>query len=455
MTKTCLIRILAAVLLYGTQAVADDAAAPPADGTPRRPPWGDGPPPWIKDGKVDEAARQAWLAKRATAVSRQADAARPPADASPEERRAYWQKRATERSVAAGPAATDGQESGQEARRHAAGRPVDEAAPAAGARAGSAPRWGGTREATLWLTDAPPSRAGRPGGWRGAGGMAGMGEMSAMAEGDRGGVPKKRVWLRLGGNPLTARPVTGEETALLLAPGGKASELPVEPHGGPYNVTFPTPELGYYNVYLIRRAVAGDGLDVTVAKTEVVRGEMGRSGGTDPALVAVVTDARVPVEIVRERKDKEGLFTRINYGDTVVFRVLRAGRPVQNARVSFTSGRGWSNSVQSDEDGRAAFVVIRDYYPDSWRLFDKRHRETYLVAASFATPEAGEYQGGRYASTRYLATLSGAYYPGVADYESYASGLMIGLIGLLFTGTGVWLYRRRRVKPFREVQFDD
>lgn len=364
------------------------------------------------------------------------------ADADPAARRAYWQKRAAERAAQA-----------QADAASADGRPATGSRISLGNDDPGAARRGGGRDGVLWLTDAPPARAGRPGGWRGAGGMAGMGDMSAMGEGGR--VPKKRVWLRLGGNPLTARPATGEETALLLAPGGKASELPVEPHGGPYNVTFPTPDLGCYNVYLVRRVVAGDGLDVAVAKTEVVRGEMGRGGGTDPALVAAATDARVPVEIVRERKGQEGLFTRINYGDTVIFRVLRAGRPVQDARVTFTSGRGWSNNVQSDADGRAAFTVIRDYYPDSWSLFDKRHRETWLVAASFATPEAGEYQGGKYASTRYAATLSGAYYPGVADYESYASGLMIGLTGLLFTGTGVWLYRRRRVKPFREVRFDD
>ena len=240
-------------------------------------------------------------------------------------------------------------------------------------------------------------------------------------------------------------------------PDGNTSEIAVEPHGGPYNVKFPIPVQGSYNIYFSRRALEQDTLNVSLAKAEVMSASMGHSTPKDEAARLVVprTESRMPAEIVRERKDKETPFTRLNYGDEIAFQILRGGQPVQNARVTFTSGQGWSNSVQSDEDGRAVFTLIRDYYPDDWNLFDKRHRETYLVAASFSTPEAGEYQGGKYASTRYTATLSGAYYPGMADYESYSSGLMVGTAGLLFTGSSVWLYRRRRVKPYKEVRFDE
>lgn len=399
---------------------------------------------------------------------------RPPENASPEERRAYWQKRAAER--ASKPASEDPmgqtrQDDGRGGDRshasHGAGKAVGMAPPSSGGRPGPMARGGPAREAVLWLTDAPPARSGRPGGWSGhgaartegrgngvAGQMQGMGGM-AMGENGAGGMPNKRVWLLQGSNPQAARPATGGETALLLAPDGKATELPVEPHGGPYNVTFPTPEQGYYNVYFLRREVDQDVLGVTAAKVETARSAMGHGGDVDASLIAPRVDGRVPVEIVRERKAKEALFTRVNYGDGIVFQVLKGGKPVQNARVTFTSGHGWSNSVQSDEDGRAEFTVIRDYYPEDWSLFDKRHRETYLVNAVFTTPESGEYQGGKFTSTRYAATLSGAYYPGVADYESYSDGLMVGVAGLLSSGAGIWWFRRRRVRPYREVRFDD
>ena len=444
--------------------------------------------------------RRAFWQKRAAEREAQgepgtaASAAHPPESASPEERRAFWQRRAAEResrgegNVAAPaprPPVTASPEERQAFRQTRAAITQTGAADAGGARhvyaaspgkavegapgGSGAGRWGGAagggRDGVLWLTDAPAQRSGRPGGWRGSGqggaggqggrhgGHAGM----AASEGGKDAVPSKRVWLRAGSNPLTARPAIGEESALMQGPDGKTIEIKVEPHGGPYNVKFATPNQGYYNVYFIRRALDADVLNVSAAKVEVTPSRMSHGMDKDEAARLSVprTEAQAPVEIIRARKEKEGVMGRINYGDTLTFQVVRAGKPVQNARVTFSSGQGWSNSAQSDEDGRASFTLIRDYYPQDWSLFDKRHRETYLVSASFATPEAGEYQGGKYASIRFTASLSGAYYPGIADYESYSDGLLVGVAGLIFTGTSVWWFRRRRVKPYKEVQFDD
>jgi hypothetical protein len=38
---------------------------------------------------------------------------------------------------------------------------------------------------------------------------------------------------------------------------------------------------------------------------------------------------------------------------------------------------------------------------------------------------------------------------------SYAYGLMIGLFALVFSGLAVYLYRRRRIRPYREVCFNE
>lgn len=317
----------------------------------------------------------------------------------------------------------------------------------------------GGGDGVLWLSDQAPRRdgGGRPGGARG--GMAGMGGMVGMDDMGMGGgapgrIPNKRLWLRSGSNPLSAGSVPAVEPVLLLDAQQQASSIDVEAHGGPYNVTFPMPEPGVYNAYFVRRAVDQETLAVTVAKAEVMRSAGHGKVEGEAQMMVPRTDSRVPVEIVRERKDGEGLFTRINYGDLIRFQVLRDGKPVQNARVTFTSGQGWSNSVQSDEDGRASFVVIRDYFPE-WREFDRRHRETFVVSASFPVEQAGDWQGTPYRSVRYTTTLAGAYYPAIEDYESYAWGLGIAVVVLLFSGTAVYLYRRRRVRPYREVSFDE
>jgi cbb3-type cytochrome oxidase subunit 3 len=51
--------------------------------------------------------------------------------------------------------------------------------------------------------------------------------------------------------------------------------------------------------------------------------------------------------------------------------------------------------------------------------------------------------------------LAGSYYPSPDDYRSYAWGLGISLLIVFFCGVAIYLYRRRRVKPFQEVRFDD
>ncbi len=324
-----------------------------------------------------------------------------------------------------------------------------------------------TRAATLWLTDTPPQRDSSRSGYGGDSGKShgeaqgqnqggrpqGTGASMANDSGDR--TPTKQVWLRQGGNPQTARPASGGEATLLLAPDGSASELAAESQEGPYRVRFPTPELGYYSVHFIRRSLEGGVLAVQIAKAEVPYSGMGHGAKIDPAVLAPKLDSRVPLEIVRERGADEGLFTRINYGDPITFQVLHNGQPVPEVQVTFTSGQGWSSTLPSGADGRATFSVIRDYYPDSWQLFDKRHRETFLATVRLTRPEAGEAQGAHYDTTRYTASLAGAYYPGVADYESYSNGLMLGVLGLLFSGSAIGWFRQRRTRPYQEVHFDD
>jgi hypothetical protein len=390
---------------------------------------------------------------------------RPPADASDEEKRAFWQARAAERRKAeaeaapaveaAAPAAVDPHAGHAMPPAAAVAAPASAPASAGAGRPRTMRERGG--DGVLWLSDQAPRREGAGGGHPGGarGGMAGM---EGMADSGMGGapgrIPNKRLWLRSGSNPQTAGSVPASEALLLLDAKQQASTVEVEAHGGPYNVTFPMPEPGVYNAYFVRQAVDQETLAVTVAKAEVMRSAGHSKVEGEAQLMLPRTDDRVPVEIVRQRKDKEGLFTRINYGDVITFQVLREGKPVQNARVTFTSGQGWSNSRQSDEDGRASFVIIRDYFPE-WREFDRRHRETFVVSASFPVDQAGDWQGSAYRNVRYTTTLAGAYYPSAEDYESYAWGLGIAVIALLFSGTAIYLYRRRRVRPYREVRFDE
>jgi hypothetical protein len=160
------------------------------------------------------------------------------------------------------------------------------------------------------------------------------------------------------------------------------------------------------------------------------------------------------MEIVRERKPDEKLFFQLKSGEDQAFIVLKKGLPLQGARVRLVSHQGWSKEAVSDEQGRVSFQIIRDYFPP-WDDFQKRFKATYLLIAEANAVETGKYLDKPYTSVRYQASLSGNYYPSPDDYRSYAWGLGVGLLILLFCGVAVYLYRRRRVKPYQEERFHE
>ena len=327
--------------------------------------------------------------------------------------------------------------------------------PDEGARSGGRPGGTAVRDSgVVWLSDSPPMRGDGSRGARG-GGMGGM-DMG----GGRGGPATKRLWPRVGNDPQKsgfAREDAEATTEMLLVtsrskPEGELLPMPAESHAG---LAFEMPAQGYYRVYLTTRKLQGDTLSVGVAKVEVANfGHGGDEEEQARALRASRFLESAPIEIVRERKPDEKQFFQLKSGDEQGFVVLQKGLPLQGARVRFVSHQGWNKEAVSDEQGRVSFQVVRDYFPP-WNEFQKRFKATYLVIAEANAAESGSYKDQPYANVRYQATLSDSYQPSPGDYLSYAWGLGIGLSIVVFCGVSVYLYRRRRVKPFREVRFDE
>jgi hypothetical protein len=422
---------------------------------------------------------------------------RPPEGATPEEKRAFYQKRAAERAKAeesggntpaqvGGGRPSDAQiaewRAKREAREGAATPPStstpvatrhqhDEAAikttvsaapekPAAtkpeektrvSGRPGGMSTRGGS--GTMWISDMPPMRGDsvRPEGSRG-GGMPGM---------DMGGAPRaKRLWLRSGTDPQKSSFYREDADAaterLLVTPHGKPEGEPLPPpEDGRKNLSFEMPAQGFYRLYVTTRKLQGEILGVSVAKAEI--GNFTHDADDDERTKAVLGNRvleSAPIEIVRERQPNESPFSRLLSGDNQTFIVLQKGLPTAGARVRFVSHQGWSKETTSDEQGRVNFQIIRDYFPP-WSEFQKRFKATFLIIAEADAAESGKHNEQPYSSVRYQATLAGSYYPSPDDYRSYAWGLGISLLIVFFCGVAIYLYRRRRVKPFQEVRFDD
>lgn len=311
----------------------------------------------------------------------------------------------------------------------------------------------------IWLSDSPPSRGDGPP----RSDMGGMGgDMGGMAMGgERSGPPVKRLWLRAGTDPqksgFAREDADAPTETLLVKPQGVLTGEALPPtEEGKRNLSFEMPTQGFYRVYVITRKMQGEILNVAVAKAE--ESNFIRHGGDEEERAKALAAPRVlesaPIEIVRERQANEKPFFRLRSGDEQTFIVLQKGLPVPGARVRFVSHAGWSKEAVSDEQGRVSYKIIRDYFPP-WDEFKKRFKATYLVIAEASAVESGRHQDQPYSSVRYQTTLAGNYYPSPDDYRSYAWGLGVGLLITLFCGVAIYLYRRRRVKPFQEVRFDD
>ncbi|MES9939872.1 MAG: hypothetical protein ABW104_15840 [Candidatus Thiodiazotropha sp. 6PLUC2] len=299
----------------------------------------------------------------------------------------------------------------------------------------------------LWLSDAPPDEESASLQRRSHGGP--------IERGPRG-VSRKRLWIRSGERLAEAAYVApeGKLSAELITPDKKQGKLKQPVKDQQAQLLFNMPDEGFYNAYLTQRLVENNRLEITTAKAEVLKHSCREGHDHVKDLMPPNHLSVIPLEIVRERLPDENFHGRVAYGDLISLLVLAYGEPVSGAEVTLHTGSGWQNSSTSDEQGRVKFTIIRDYFP-SWELFKSRHRQEFLAVARLQSDETGSYQGEDYKEVSYIATLPGAYFPSSRDYQSYGYGLTFGLFGLTFSGLSIYLYRRRRVRPYKEVRFDD
>jgi hypothetical protein len=321
-----------------------------------------------------------------------------------------------------------------------------------GGRSGGMPM-GARSGGVLWLSDIPPMR--------GDGVRGSRGGMGSMDMGGGWGKPAvKRLWLRAGGDPQRSgyaqEDADSQVETLLVTPNGKPEGEPLpSSNDDRKGLSFEMPTQGYYRLYLTSRKLQGDTLNVNVAKAEIANfGHGGDEEEAAKAMQATRYSESASMEIVRERKADEKKFFQLKSGEDQAFIVLKKGLPLQGARVRFVSHQGWSKEEVSDEQGRVSFQIIRDYYPP-WEDFQKRFKATYLLIAEANAAETGKYQDKFYTNVRYQASLAGNYYPSPNDYQSYAWALGEGMLILFVCGGAVYLYRRRRVKPYLEERFHE
>jgi len=266
----------------------------------------------------------------------------------------------------------------------------------------------------------------------------------------------KTLWLRRGDDPATASVVKADGqvfTLRIVGTDGKSWESQFADNSkGVLQAKVDLPDMGFYSAYLQSSAAVAGVRDVTVAKAELLKANCCSKRDVD--LYRPAIDDALPIELVREHKPDEKVMTRILSGERAVYFVRSFGAPVEGAKVTIQTQEGWRKRAFTDAQGRVEFTLVRDYFPD-WSDFNRRKTGTFLVLAEFERPEAGNLGGVAYGATRYHASMAGRYYPAPYDYQSYAWGLGIVVGVLLVGGFGVWLYRQRRTRAYREIVFDE
>jgi hypothetical protein len=276
-----------------------------------------------------------------------------------------------------------------------------------------------------------------------------------MHRGARGEVPTKKVW------PVF-RDQSGKEHCFgtldgqlyLLDANLKSSQLKPSKGQGCKSVSFKMPDNGYYDLYYIDKMVNNGTLYVNTAKYEYLRFNHSNDAVYDKQKMAAHTIKEAPLDILRLRDEDETFYHRLYSGEKIRLKVVHNAKPVEGANITLSTKTGWSKTVKTDKEGKATFSLIKDYFPE-WEKFDRRHKNEFLLTASYVEERKGEHNGTAYEKVKYTATYPSVYYPGKSGYTSYAYGLLAAFAAIILSGLLIYGYRRKRTKPFKEVYFEE
>jgi len=291
---------------------------------------------------------------------------------------------------------------------------------------------------------------GRPGGSRGA--HAGHGGSPGRFESEHRPLPVRTY-------KILPEELLPDARAMLLQADGTAKDLAVETcHTNVFSVKLPMadgPLHGPNNIYVIDEQVKDGVLEVRTAKWLTIHHSCGwgHDYRNDPERLKARILESAPLDIVMDDLWDGNFHNALHSGDELVIHVYSYGKPVAGATLSITSEKGWTKRTRTDAEGIARVQLIRDYYPSAWELFKRTELGKLAMTAEFTQEGTTDYGDEVVEKTHYLTSFSWKYVPASDDYNSYSYGLLIGSLGFLGSGLGVYQYRLKRKKPKKKVVF--
>ena len=276
-----------------------------------------------------------------------------------------------------------------------------------------------------------------------------------MHGGSRGQVPSKKVWPIFKNDLGKVNCISNIYADLYLLDTNLEVTKAKQSRGrGCKTVSFKMPDNGYYNLLYTDQNIKDGTLYHTTAKYEYMRFNHSNDAIYDEQKMAAHTIKEVPFDILRLREDGETFYNRLYTGDKMRIKAVLNSQPVEGANITLSTKTGWSNTLKTDKDGVATFVLLNDYFPE-WNKFDRRHESKFLLTATYIENTPGEYLYDKYKKIKHTATYQSTYYPSTSAYRSYAYGLLAAIVTMLLSGIAIYWYRKRTEEPFKEVRFDE
>ncbi len=265
-------------------------------------------------------------------------------------------------------------------------------------------------------------------------------------------------WIRQGSSVENARYICLDDstdyTLMLMSPTSEKSNIEMVKSKACY-LKFAMPDEGYYNAYLIVKKTQGDTLHINIAKVELLNhscrnGHHKKLEARPVMHYPEITD----FEVIRKRHPYEDFHYFSSSGDEETYQALFNGKPVEGVKITMNTEKGWSKTVYTDKEGKVNIQFLQDYF-SKWQELNGRKVYYYLLEADYTVNKETEYKGKVYPYVHYTLSMSDGYHPARTMYASMVWGLIVFLLVTVVSIAGIFIYKERRKKPYKELQFDE